>query len=166
MWHIYKVRHTICVYLSGDGIYTCIFINLTAIFVSIFNYLLDDFSYHALSNERQPYHHISHWISKVFVVVVNVWYLDLQLLVHSVPITTKVVSSNHALDELYLIQHYEIKWFATGRWFSPQNKTDRHDIAEIVLKVALSNISPSLVFKVSRVVFYILYTFENSTKPC
>jgi hypothetical protein len=35
---------------------------------------------------------------------------------------------------------------ATGRWFSPStpvssnNKTDRHDIAEILLKVALSTI--------------------------
>ena len=85
------------------------FINLSAIFVSIFNHLLDDFSYHAPSNKRQPYHHISHLISKVSVVVVNVWYLDLQLIVQSVPITTKVMSSNHAHGELYLIQHYEIK---------------------------------------------------------
>jgi hypothetical protein len=35
------------------------------------------------------------------------------------------------------------QWLATGRWFSPgppvssTNKTDRHDIAEILLKVAL-----------------------------
>jgi hypothetical protein len=35
-------------------------------------------------------------------------------------------------------------WLATGRWFSPSppvfstNKTDRHDIAEILLKVALN----------------------------
>ena len=38
------------------------------------------------------------------------------------------------------------QWCATGRWFSPgppvssTNKTDRHDIAEILLKVALNNI--------------------------
>ena len=97
--------------MSGDGIYTCFFffINLTAIFVSIFNYLLDDFSYHALSNKRQPYHHISHLISKVPVVVVIVRYSDLQLMGQSVPITTKEMSSNHAHGELYLIQHYEIK---------------------------------------------------------
>jgi hypothetical protein len=36
---------------------------------------------------------------------------------------------------------------ATGRWFSPgtpvssTNKTDRHDIAEIVLRVALNTIN-------------------------
>jgi hypothetical protein len=36
------------------------------------------------------------------------------------------------------------QWFATGRWFSPDtpvsstNKTERHDITEILLKVALN----------------------------
>jgi hypothetical protein len=38
------------------------------------------------------------------------------------------------------------QWFATGRWFSPgtlvssTNKTDRHDITEMLLKVALNTI--------------------------
>ena len=36
--------------------------------------------------------------------------LDLQLHVQSVPITTKVVSSNLTHDEVYLIQHYVIKF--------------------------------------------------------
>ena len=38
------------------------------------------------------------------------------------------------------------QWLATGRWFSPvssTNKTDRHDITEILLKVALSTIKQS-----------------------
>ena len=40
------------------------------------------------------------------------------------------------------------EWLATGRWFSQgipassTNKTDRHDITGILLKVALSNIKP------------------------
>jgi hypothetical protein len=40
------------------------------------------------------------------------------------------------------------QWLATGWWFSPitpissTNKTDRHDIAEILLKVSLSTIRP------------------------
>jgi hypothetical protein len=40
------------------------------------------------------------------------------------------------------------QWLATGRWFSPDtlfsstNKTDRHVIAEILLKVALNTITP------------------------
>jgi hypothetical protein len=36
--------------------------------------------------------------------------LDLQLPVQSVPITTKVVSSNPVLGDEYLIQHYVIKF--------------------------------------------------------
>jgi hypothetical protein len=39
-------------------------------------------------------------------MVVIVWLLDLQLPVQSVPITTKVVSSNPVDGEVYSIQHY------------------------------------------------------------
>jgi hypothetical protein len=50
--------------------------------------------------------------------------------------------------EMYSIQHYVIvcQWLVTGRLFSTGttvpsiNKTDRHDITEILLKVALSTI--------------------------
>ena len=75
---------------------------------------------------------------------------DLQLHVQSVPTTTNVVSSNPVHVEVYSIQHYVIKFFsdvATGRWFSPNspvsftNKTDRHDITEILLKEALNAIN-------------------------
>ena len=57
------------------------------------------------------------------------------------------MSSNPAHGKEYSIQHYMIKvclWLATGRWFSPgtpassTNKTDRHVITEILLKVALN----------------------------
>ena len=41
---------------------------------------------------------------------VFVWQLDIQLPVQSVPITTKVVSSNSVHGEVYSIQHYVIKW--------------------------------------------------------
>ena len=44
----------------------------------------------------------------VTVVVVIVWLLDLQLPMQSVPITTKVVSSNPAHGEMCSIQHYVI----------------------------------------------------------
>ena len=62
--------------------------------------------------------------------------------VQSVPITNKVVSSNRVHGEMYSIQHYVIKicqWLATGQWFSQgtpvfsTNKTDRHNITEILL---------------------------------
>jgi hypothetical protein len=41
--------------------------------------------------------------------------LDLRLPMHSVPITTKVVSSNPAHGEMYSIQHHVIK-FAGDLW--------------------------------------------------
>jgi hypothetical protein len=44
------------------------------------------------------------------VVVVIVSQLDLQLLMQSVPITTKVMSSNPAHGEVYSIQHYVINF--------------------------------------------------------
>ena len=44
------------------------------------------------------------------VVVVIVWYFDLQLLMESVPINTNIVSSNPAHVEVYSIQHYVIKF--------------------------------------------------------
>jgi hypothetical protein len=43
----------------------------------------------------------------------------------------------------------KILWVATDRWFSPgtpvssTNKTDRHDITEILLKVVLNTINPN-----------------------
>ena len=57
------------------------------------------------------------------------------------------------------------KWLATGQWFSPYtpvsstNKTNRHDITEILLKVALNTNLPSLVHQAHLSVF----TFLRST---
>ena len=65
-----------------------------------------------------------------------------------VPITTKVVSSNPVHGEAYPIQHYVIKFVSDLRWFSTgtpvfsTNKTDCHDITQILLKVALNTINP------------------------
>jgi hypothetical protein len=65
----------------------------------------------------------------------------------SVPITTKVVNSNPVHGKMYLIQHYLIKLvsdlrqvggFSPGTPVSSTNKTDCHDIAELLLKVALN----------------------------
>ena len=65
----------------------------------------------------------------------------------SVPITTKAVSSNPTHGEVYSIQHYVIKFvsdlpqvccFLKGTPVSSTNKTERHDITEILLKVALN----------------------------
>jgi hypothetical protein len=64
----------------------------------------------------------------------------------SVPITTNVVSLNSAHGEVYLIQHYVIKFVSDLRQVSSflsspvssTNKTERRDITEILLKVALN----------------------------
>jgi hypothetical protein len=65
--------------------------------------------------------------------------------VQSVSITTNVVSSNLAHDEVYSIQHRVITfvgylrrwWDSPGTPVSSTNKTDSHDISEILLKLAL-----------------------------
>ena len=44
-----------------------------------------------------------------------VWWLDFQLPVQSVPITTNVVSSNPVHGEVYSIQHYVIKFVSDLR---------------------------------------------------
>jgi hypothetical protein len=49
-------------------------------------------------------------------MVMIVWKLDLQLPVQSVPITTKVVSSNPVHGEVYSIQHFVIKFVSGLRW--------------------------------------------------
>jgi len=67
-----------------------------------------------------------------------------------VPITTNVVSSNPSHGKVYSIQHYLIKFVSHLRQaggflrvlpVSSTNKTDRHDITEILLKVALNTIT-------------------------
>jgi hypothetical protein len=72
-----------------------------------------------------------------------------------VPITTNVVSSNPTNGKVYSIQHYVIKFvsdlrqvFSPGTPVSSTNKTDRHDITEILLKLTLDtlNLTPYIVF--------------------
>ena len=60
--------------------------------------------------------------------------------------TTKVVSSNSVYGEVYSIQHYVIKFFSDLRQVggflrSSRSKTDRHDMAEILLKLVLNTIN-------------------------
>ena len=75
-----------------------------------------------------------------------VWQLDLQLPRQSVAITTDVVSSNLVQGKVYNIMWWSVSdlWQVSGflwvLWFPPPIKTDRHDITEILLKVALNTI--------------------------
>jgi hypothetical protein len=79
----------------------------------------------------------------------------------SVPITTKVVSSNPVHGEVYSI-HYAIKFVSDLRQvsgFTPDtpvsstNKTYLHDITEILLKVVLNtiNLNLFLIFKTVQI---------------
>ena len=92
---------------------------------------------------------MSYWVNLGAVIV---WSLDLPLLVQSVPNTTKVVSSNLDQGEVYLIQHYVIKFVSDLRQvgdflrvlrFPPPMK-HRHNIAEILLKVVLNTIKQTI----------------------
>ena len=88
--------------------------------------------------------------------VVIVCQLDLQLPIckRCRSITTKVVSSKPVHGEVYSIQHCDkaCQWLAIGRSYSPgtsvssTNKTNRHYITEILLKVALNNINQPTVY--------------------
>jgi hypothetical protein len=62
--------------------------------------------------EYNTYWSITHIDFLGAVMVVIIWYLDLQL---PVPITMKVVSSNPAHGEVYSIQHYVIKFVSDLR---------------------------------------------------
>jgi hypothetical protein len=65
----------------------------------------------------------------------------------SVSITTDVMSSNRTQGEVYNITICDkvCQWFVAGLWFcqgtpvSSTNKTDRHNINEIFLKMALKH---------------------------
>ena len=93
------------------------------------------------------------------------WLLDLQLPVQSVPITTKVVSSNLVHNEVYSIQNYVIK-FVSDLWqvggflrFPPPNKTVCHDITEILLKKTLNTIIQPTNF-----VYFLKLTFVRFSR--
>ena len=53
-------------------------------------------------------------------------------------------------------------WFVTGQWFSPgtlfssTNETDRHDIAEILLKVMINTTTPDLILTLSVIFDYFI----------
>jgi len=103
-------------------------------------------------------------------MVVIVWQLDLQLPVQLVPITTKLVSSNPVHGKVYSIQHYVIKFVSDLRQasgflrvlpVSSTNKTDCHDITEILLKVTLNTINPN-----SSTKLFILVTYTYNFSIC
>jgi hypothetical protein len=75
------------------------------------------------------------------------------LLQQSVPIGNSVVSLNPAIGEVYSIQHYVITFVNDLRQIgsfprvrtpiSSSNKTDHHDITEVLLKVGCKSLTNS-----------------------
>ena len=68
-------------------------------------------------------------------MAVIVWYLDQQLSVQSVPITTNVVSSNSVHGEVYSIYHYVIKYVTVN------DCCQLNKMMILVLNATFSNIS-------------------------
>ena len=68
------------------------------------------------------------------------------LINNSVKLNIRLAISSFRISICTTLSDEICQWLATGRWFSPStqvsstNKTDRHDITEILLKVALSTI--------------------------
>ena len=91
------------------------------------------------------------------------WWLDLQLHMQSVPMTTKVASSNLAHGEVYSIQHCHkvCQYLTAGLWFSSgtlvcsTNKTVRHD--SYIWNNAEIGVNPPLSIPLTRE--YITYIF-------
>ena len=84
------------------------------------------------------------------VVVMIIMKLDFQLQVQPVPINTNAMSSNPAHGKVYSIQLYMIHFsttcdrtmvFSTSTPVSPNNKTDRNDRTEIMLKDKVENVN-------------------------
>ena len=105
--------------------------------------------------------------SGAFVAVIALQ-LDSQIPVQSVPITTDDVSSTPEHGEVYLIQHYVIKFVSDLRQvsdflrFPQQIRIVRHDITEILLKVALNTKPIFFYFSVFRVFFEQIWTMQKN----
>jgi len=86
----------------------------------------------------------------------------------SVPITTKIVSSNLDQARCTTLCDKVCRWLATGRWFSQcppvssTNTTDHHDITEILLKVALNTIKQTNNILVAEISLKNMIIFNNA----
>ena len=87
---------------------------------------------------------------------VNLCYLEFLQLEHWNMLCLLIICMSYTILQSNLWLHKTTdkvcQWLATGRWFSPgipvssTNKIDSHDIAEILLKVAISTITPPPLF--------------------
>jgi hypothetical protein len=93
-------------------------------------------------------HTVSKWRVSIFKLesIVVVWWLDLQLPVQSVPITTTVCEyesrSWRGLLDTTLCNKV-CQWLAICMWFSPGTPVSSTDITEILFKVTFNTINQS-----------------------
>jgi hypothetical protein len=117
--------------------------------------------YSASSTTKSGRHDIAEILRKVALTIKNqIKMISMQ----SVPITTNAVSSlrRDVLDTTLCDK--ACQWLVVGRWFSPvssNNKTDRHHITEILLKVTLNT-----TIAQERGDNYHNTTVSNSTQTC
>jgi len=76
------------------------------------------------------------------------------------PITTNVMSSNPAHCEVYSIQYHVIKFVGVVNFST--NKTDLHDITEILLNVALDTIVLTLYTSKWKVICFIIWCWFHT----
>jgi hypothetical protein len=74
--------------------------------------------------------------------------LQLQILITPLVLFDEEMSSIPAHGKVYSIQHYVMK-FVSDLVVSSVNKTDNHDITEILLKVALNTITLTLTHTIT-----------------
>ena len=86
--------------------------------------------------------HIS-WIYNYLCILMVYWEIKIYKCLSQLTLWVLIPLDSTLCDKV-------CQWLATGRWFSPgtpvssTNKTDRHDITEILMKVALSTINLNL----------------------
>ena len=84
--------------------------------------------------------------------------LELQLPMQSVPIIPNVVSSNPAHGEGYSVQDYaQSWWFSLCTPVSSINKTELHDITEVLFKAELITITLTLTLTLTLAQYLALY---------
>jgi hypothetical protein len=103
----------------------------------------DDFYWTIQSNIRLP---INPFLINYRIKLNIRFAISFFLINNSVKLNIRLAISSFRISICTTLSDEICQWLATGRWFSPStqvssiNKTDRHDITEILLKVALNTI--------------------------
>ena len=86
--------------------------------------------------------------------------------------SSNTTQTRHTRYNIKFVSDKVCQWLATGRWFSPgtplssTNETDRHNIAEKLLTVALNTINQTfiMIFELTKIILYRLERFPKRYK--